>query len=410
MLGAVLLAHPHGKKAAWDAPNIVLDGEYGTQAEWYQEHDDPLAPLPPPPYSDSHTKPDTKIVVMVAALRETRLVDSLNTMFSTAKYPDRIHFAVIQQNAAGDVDCVEGLCKKLGTPLTKNGDGNYENTNNCKYFDQIRVIRMKHTDAKGPVFARAKQAELVEPGDDFCMQIDAHTHTVQDWDVKMLGEWGMTKNEYAVLTTYPTNVPDLGKNVNNHWEMPHLCEASFIGEGLVRNGQASAAAGLTRPILGPLWAAGLSFMKCHAERNVPNDPLETGIFMGEEYARAARLYTNGYDFYTPTRPYIGTFYGNEKGNADQAFHATHTETVNAQKRMATLLKWPKSDQSPQALAVLGEKYGLGKRRTLEQYAAASGVDTINQKLSKSCMVKYVPWAEDAKNTVYIEVGTALWHE
>jgi hypothetical protein len=62
---------------------------------------------------------------------------------------------------------------------------------------------------------------------------------------------------------------------------------------ILRNGQASAAAGLTRPILGPLWAAGLSFMKCHAERNVPNDPLETGIFMGEEYARAARLYTNG---------------------------------------------------------------------------------------------------------------------
>jgi hypothetical protein len=242
LLGGVL-AHPHGKKAAFDDPNIVLgkraftifacphcelsslhrlDGEYGTQAEWYQEHVDPLAPLPPPPYSDSHTKPDTKIVVMVAALRETRLVDSLNTMFSTAKYPDRIHFAVIQQNAADDVDCVEGLCKKLGTPLTKTGDGKYVNTNNCKYFDQIRVIRMKHTDAKGPVFARAKQAELVKPSDDFCMQIDAHTHTVQDWDVKMLGEWAMTQNEYAILTTYPTNVPDLGKNVNNHWEMPHL--------------------------------------------------------------------------------------------------------------------------------------------------------------------------------------------
>jgi hypothetical protein len=61
-------------------------------------------------------------------------------------------------------------------------------------------------------------------------------------------------------------------------------------------------------------------------------------------------------------------------------------------------------QSPEALAVLGDTYGLGKRRTLEQYAAASGVDTINQKLSKSCMVKYVPWAEGAKKTVYMEVG------
>ena len=109
------------------------------------------------------------------------------------------------------------------------------------------------------------------------------------------------------------------------------------------------------------------------------------------------------DFYTPTRPYIGTYYGNEKGNADQAFHATSKETQTAQKRMATLLKWPGSDQSPAALAALGDKFGLGKRRTLEQYAKASGVDSMTQKLTKSCMVQYTPWDPSMKNTVYMEV-------
>ena len=109
----------------------------------------------------------------------------------------------------------------------------------------------------------------------------------------MLKEWGACKNEYAVLTTYPTNIKDLGQNTAGMWMMPHLCEASFVGNGLVRNGQAGAAGNLKHPILTPLWAAGLSFMRCHAEVNVPNDPEETGIFMGEEYARAARLWTHG---------------------------------------------------------------------------------------------------------------------
>jgi hypothetical protein len=362
------------KVADSNMKNIVLDGDYGKQAQWFQipEPAD-NAPKPPPPYDGAWKEDDTTILVMVAALRETRLVDSLLTMFSTAKNPNRVHFAVIQQNAPGDEDCVEGLCAKLDTPVVKNADGTYDNPNQCRYFDQIRVIRMSNEDAKGPVFARAKQAELVQPEDSYCMQIDAHTHTVQNWDELMLKEWGSCKNEYAVITTYPTNIADLGENTAGIWEMPHLCEAGFLELGLVRNGQAGAAANLERPALTPLWAAGLSFMRCHAETNVPNDPEELGIFMGEEYARAARLFTHGYDMYTPTRPNIGTFYGNDKGNGGLVFHATPAETKSSKQRLGTLLKWKGSDQSPEAIAKLG-KYGLGTRRTFEQYAEYSGLD------------------------------------
>ena len=56
-----------------------------------------------------------------------------------------------------------------------------------------------------------------------CDQIDAHTHFAvvsrcagpsparahahahaQNWDVRMLADWGATENEFAVLSTYPT--------------------------------------------------------------------------------------------------------------------------------------------------------------------------------------------------------------
>ena len=69
----------------------------------------------------------------------------------------------------------------------------------------------------------------------------------------MVEEWLSTGNEYAVLTTYPTNVDHIGKNVNKHWEMPHLCKASFSGKGRIHNEQALAAANLEFPLLSPLW-------------------------------------------------------------------------------------------------------------------------------------------------------------
>jgi hypothetical protein len=48
------------------------------------------------------------------------------------------------------------------------------------------------------------------------------------------------------------------------------------------NSQAKAVANLDKPLLSIMWAAGLSFSKCHAERDVPNDINLKGIFVGEE--------------------------------------------------------------------------------------------------------------------------------
>jgi hypothetical protein len=53
-----------------------------------------------------------------------------------------------------------------------------------------------------------------------------------------------------------------------------------------------------------IWGAGLSFSKCHAERKVPYDPHTPHIFDGEEFSRAARFFTHGYDIYTPHRVYV----------------------------------------------------------------------------------------------------------
>jgi len=389
------------KEASWLTPNIVNGGS-GWKVAQTQFDPGPLTPL-----DDTWQKNDTSIVILVAALRETRLVATLESFFKHAAFPNRVYFAIVQQNAKEDQDVIEGFCAKMESPVLKTEKG-FENnpTKPCPFFDQIRVIRMLSSEAKGPVFARARQAELVLPTDNFCMQIDAHTVVIQDWDLRMLAEWGATNNEYAVLTAYPTNFKDLYENSNGHWEMPHMCGAEFEGFGKVRNAQASAAANLEVPILSPLWAAGLSFHRCHAERNVPNDINLKGVFSGEEFSRGARLWTHGYDFYTIRRPIIGTYYGGEKGGRG-SWNANSDETSLADNRMATLLRWPGSDQSPKALEAL-RTHALGTRRTLEMYAKFSGVDPMNQKVDRTCdSLVYVPWVSTTSAYAEVEASTKI---
>jgi len=361
---------------------------------------------PPPINCDNEwAKTEATITVEIAALRETRCPMTLKNLFGKANYSDRIFIGIIQQNAPDDVDCLQGYCDLMGTPVSNEqllaGDAG-----DCKHFHQVRMHRMSHLEAKGPVFARSKQILTINDDDDFCMQIDAHTDVVPGWDVSMVGQWIDTGNEYAVLSTYPTNVDHIGINVNKHWEMPHLCKASFSGKGRIHNEQALAAANLEVPLLAPLWAAGLSFAKCHAERNVPTDPELKSTFTGEEYARGARLWTAGYDFYSITRPILGTYYGAQKGGKG-GFKHNSDEHNRANERMATLLKWPESNQTKEAYDDLGI-YGVGKKRTLEQYAEFSGVDTIKQQSHGRCVVQYIPW--DWAHPMIVELkGTVHEH-
>lgn len=292
-----------------------------------------------------------------------------------------------------------------GRPLvrvegTRHVNVEFTNPNNCYEFDKVRVVRLDKSEAKGPVYARGLQPKTLQD-EDFCMQIDAHSIFKKSWDMLMLQQWGMTENEFAVLSTYPTNYKDLDKNSNNHWEMPHLCGVSMSSSGALSNHQASACANLKRPLIAPLWAAGLSFSRCHAERDVPNDLNLKQVFSGEEFSRGARLWTHGYDFYSITRPLIGVYYGGDKGNKG-SWHHDRRESKASQERLMTLLRLPNSDQSPQAIAALG-KFGLGSSRTLEQYIEFTGVDTIRGRAVKEkCIVKYVPWDDTGRREMIVQ--------
>jgi len=130
-------------------------------------------------------------------------------------------------------------------------------------------------------------------------------------------------------------------------------------------------------------AAGLSFSKCHAERKVPYDPHLPGIFDGEEFSRAARLWTYGYDIYTPHRAYAFHDYRSSFLNPvkEEWMKNPDWKVLEAsQKRIRGLIGMPNGLDEKGTAFLRRSLYGLGDRRTLDQFIAFTGVDTRISKV------------------------------
>jgi hypothetical protein len=116
------------------------------------------------------------------------------------------------------MDCITDYCR-LMADAGRSG---------CPYENHMRYIEHSWLDARGPGHSRSMIGSLLED-EEFCLQIDSHTDTVKDWDVKLTTMWGSIQNEYAILST---RLPDISSlpgrsetNVKN--EVPHLCQAAY---------------------------------------------------------------------------------------------------------------------------------------------------------------------------------------
>jgi hypothetical protein len=380
---------------------------------------------PPTPTISSGTPQTATIFMGLSAYRDIRCGYTLLDAFERAESPHRLSFGVVEQLAPEDRKCVDIFCELAESAGSKfvTADGS------CKYKDQIKVYHMDYTESKGPIIARANQETLIAD-QEFCLQVDAHSNFATGWDTKLVEQWQATGNENAILTTY---VNDISERDSSSAQQPHLCQTQWGANGMVRNSQAhtrSFAEGAP-PKLTTLWGAGESFGKCRAELEVPNDPQLTHIFDGEEFSRAVRLWTHGYDFYTPNTNLIFHDYFKKMGpqGADGAalveasVWGAHPPPADAQQRKAeeltkavqrlqTLLHMP-SGEAPvpgtgagaymyagQPELGLGERYGLGTRRTWKAYVAFSGVDPAQHIASTGARcdldnaLDWVPYDDD----------------
>ena len=212
----------------------------------------------------------------------------------------------------------------------------------CPYRSRLTSRSVDVSSSRGPTYARAFEHEFVGRSEidsaaltangmpfRFAMSTDSHMLFAREWDSELVSMWRRTENENAVLSTY---VHDLGMLERaggsatgpGSDDVPILTDYLFPGPfpctllpGIagvkrVRNARAEAASHLDRPLLTKHWAAGFSFSRIHMPQEVPSSDLLPNVFDGEEFNRFARMWTRGYDVYSPDRNVVFHNYTHEK--------------------------------------------------------------------------------------------------
>lgn len=178
---------------------------------------------------------------------------------------------------------------------------------------------------------------------------------------------------------------------------------------MVRNWGTKCLRNFPKPKLtNMVWGAGLSFSKCHAERKTLYDPFTPGIFDGEEFTKAIKLWTYGYDIYSPHRVYVVHDYHKSQGNPVHSSWVRSPippeEKQQGILRMKTICGLPEGMTDPgEALALRRSKYGLGDRRTMDQAIQFSGFAVNNRtSLGNRCgNLDFVPFIEHPKGADYV---------
>lgn len=100
----------------------------------------------------------------------------------------------------------------------------------CPRLDQIRKLSVHNVAAKGPVWARSLVRKILG-NEEFCLQIDAHSSFVADWDDKLKHEWAATGNEFGIISTVPPAVADKDSEETAN-TVPRQCSVQFQEVGL----------------------------------------------------------------------------------------------------------------------------------------------------------------------------------
>jgi len=341
--------------------------------------------------SDGVSRPT--IFVSVASYRDYMCSSTVTNILGNARHPERIRVAVVEQNMEADpfscLDTIVPCSTDPSQPL-------------CLYRSSVEIYSLPAPSATGPVFARALGSALYN-GESYAMQCDAHLEFVVDWDEDVIGQHSRVNNDYAVLTTYLSDVkgnisPKTGKGLSK--TVPFMCNSAFEQAGgvqILRHGSQPELAnpfGLGEPVLSPYWAAGWYFSRGHFVQNVPYDPNLPMVFQGEEISIGVRGFTHGYDFYTPGRSVCYHYYGKRPSLRGHEPPVVKKYWENSNHHQGSLKKAMRRLAGTIGMLPAGSStedvgpYGLGAVRPMEQFYKIYNIDPKEHTANVEGLCKY----------------------
>jgi hypothetical protein len=136
----------------------------------------------------------------------------------------------------------------------------------------------------------------------------------------------------------------------------------------------------------PHIAAGMFFCEGKCVDEVPYDPNLPNLFVGEEILHSARVWTAGYDIYSPTKISIYHLYTREDQPHvwDDKKTFDDTDALNKVKYILNLHDANFDPNSiPNNVKDNIEHYGLGTKRTIQEFFDFAGIDAQNKTIYKN---------------------------
>jgi hypothetical protein len=307
------------------------------------------------------------LFVSIASYCDPVLPFTLQRALATAAAPQRLHFGVVDQSPADTA--------RVAAP----GGA------------RLSQVRIDVADARGPCWARAIAMSLYD-GEEWFLQLDSHMDFDAGWDERLIEQavsLGAPRRR-LVISSYPDAFRFVaGQAVRQPTTSSVL--AQVVKAGTVFAPEHPVLSFEAHPVDSdaPLPAfhigAGCLFAPGRITQDLPYDPWL--YFHGEEQAFALRLYTHGWDlFHMPGLPVHHLYNDAASGAPPRPLHWDEAHEAARDVRW-----WALEQRSRARLAslVAGDElgvYGLGRARSLADFAAFSGIDYAARTLAPSAFM------------------------
>lgn len=292
---------------------------------------------------------EAKILVEIAAYKDSELLNTINSALIQADNPDRIYFSICYQS--DDLDTLEKL-KKI---------------KNCK------IKYLKASEAKGSCYARYLCQKMIDD-EDYIFQIDAHMRFVKHWDNKMIEELLSLNDPKACISFYPPScteemmtLPFDDKIFDNPGPGGVMYTTDFRPNSLMNSNcsYTTTESNNEAPAKNPFISAGNFFSFSQIHKDILHDP--EMYFYGDEMPMAVRYYTHGWNNYTNNKSYVYHQYC----RPNQEFPIVRNSDKNEILRFRRLINIDNENYDM-------KEFGLGKERTIKQFEEFSGLDYSNR--------------------------------
>lgn len=306
----------------------------------------------------------SSIYISIAAFCDPFLEHTIQDAVAKAKAPESLVFGVVDQTPENRRPALAALCGPA----------------------QLRFVHVSPIESRGVCWARSVAFSLYQ-GESFLLQVDSHMLFEQDWDAQLIAQWAALKTtcDKPILSTYPYGFefeegqPVVKISISDQTTLvlrPHP-ETALAEDNATLRFRAEHVFTRT-PVPGCHVAGGFLFAEGRFVDEIPYDPRL--YFHGEEQSLAVRAYTHGWDIFHP--PHIPLFHLYKMPNTPHDTHHWHpdwekqrdfkfTELTELAKQRLMDLLFERRD--------LG-RYGLGKNRTLAEFAHFSGIDYSRRQL------------------------------